>query len=193
MINEMPELPLLQERAGVRPITIISGTNREGSYSRVVSEIYGEIFERKSQPFQIIDLKDLPADFIFSASFENSGEHPEFNEIQKKINASSKFVFVVPEYNGSFPGVLKAFLDGLEYPGSFKGKTAALVGLASGHMGGALALSHLTDVLHYMGVMVLPIKPRLPRISKILVNKKFADGIYTDLLEEQVEMLIGQS
>ena len=172
-------------------ITIISGTNREGAYSRIVSEIYGEIFERKGQAFQIIDLKDLPPDFIFTASYEHSGEHPVFNEIQKQIDNSDKFVFVVPEYNGSFPGVLKAFLDGLEYPRSFKGKTAALVGLASGHIGGALALSHLTDVLHYMGVMVLPIKPRLPRISKILVNRKFADEIYTELLEEQAEMLMG--
>jgi chromate reductase len=172
-------------------ITIISGTNREGAYSRVVAEIYAEILEQKGQPCQIIDLKDLPQDFIFSALFEKIGEHPVFNEIQTRITASQKFVFIVPEYNGSFPGVLKAFLDGLQFPASLKGKTGALVGLASGHMGGALALSHLTDVLHYMGMMVLPIKPRLPRISKILVDRKFADAIYTDLIEEQAAMLIG--
>src|ERR1017187_1289358 len=172
-------------------ITIISGTNREGAYSRVVSEIYSEILESKGQQSQIIDLVDLPQDFIFSALFEKSGGHPEFNAIQNKINESDKFVFVVPEYNGSFPGVLKAFLDGLEFPGSFQGKTGALVGLASGQMGGALALSHLTDVLHYMGMMVLPVKPRLPRIGKLLVDRKFADDIYTDLLVAQAEMLIG--
>lgn len=172
-------------------ITIISGTNREGSYSRVVAEIYGEILEQKGHSFRIIDLKDLPQDFIFSASFENIGENSGFNQIQSLIDQSDKFVFIVPEYNGSFPGVLKAFIDGLRYPDSFNGKAAALVGLASGHMGGALALSHLTDVLHYMGMMVLPVKPRLPRISKILVNRKFADEVYTGLLESQAEMLIG--
>lgn len=172
-------------------ITIISGTNREGSYSRVVAEIYGEILEQSNQTFRIIDLKDLPPDFIFSASFENTGGHTGFNEIQSQVDESEKFVFVVPEYNGSFPGVLKAFIDGLRYPDSFQGKTAALVGLASGHMGGALALSHLTDVLHYMGMMVLPIKPRLPRIGKILVDRKFADEVYSGLLEDQAKMLIG--
>jgi len=171
-------------------ITIISGTNRGSSFSRVVAEIYLEILQEKGQICQIIDLVDLPQDFIFSALFENTGEHPVFNEIQKKINESEKFVFVVPEYNGSFPGVLKAFLDGLEFPGSLQGKTGALVGLASGHMGGALALSHLTDVLHYMGMLVLPIKPRLPRIGKILIDRKFADEIYSDLLVNQAEMLI---
>jgi chromate reductase, NAD(P)H dehydrogenase (quinone) len=171
-------------------VTIISGTNREGSYSRIVAEIYAEILQDRGQASHVIDLKNLPQDFIFSALFEKSGEHPEFNEIQKQINASDKFVFIVPEYNGSFPGVLKAFLDGLEFPGSLEGKTGALVGLASGQMGGALALSHLTDVLHYMGMMVLPIKPRLPRISKILIDRKFADAIYTDLIEAQAEMLI---
>jgi chromate reductase len=173
-------------------ITIISGTNREGAYSRIVAEIYAEILEGKGQPWQIIDLKDLPQDFIFSALFENRGEHPDFNDIQNKINASNKFVFIVPEYNGSFPGVLKAFLDGLQFPASLQNKTGALVGLASGHMGGALALSHLTDVLHYMGMMVLPIKPRLPRISKILIDRKFADEVYSELLLAQAEMLISK-
>ena len=171
-------------------ITIISGTNREGAYSRILAEIYREILESKGGECQILDLKDLPRDFIFSALFDNAGGHPQFNEIQQLINASEKFVFIVPEYNGSFPGVLKAFLDGLEYPASLQGKTGALVGLASGHMGGALALSHLTDVLHYMGMNVLPIKPRLPRISKILIDKKFADAIYTELLIAQAEMLL---
>jgi len=172
-------------------ITIISGTNREGAYSRVVAEIYAEILHDRGQEYQILDLKDLPQDFLFSALFAKTGEHAGFDEIQQKINGSDKFVFIVPEYNGSFPGVLKAFLDGLEYPGSLKDKKGALVGLASGHMGGALALSHLTDVLHYMGMMVLPIKPRLPRIHKILIDRVFADKIYTDLLIEQATMLIG--
>jgi chromate reductase, NAD(P)H dehydrogenase (quinone) len=173
-----------------KPVTIISGTNREGSYSRIVAEIYADILQNRGKASQVIDLKNLPRDFIFSALFEKSGEHPEFNEIQKLISTTEKIVFIVPEYNGSFPGVLKAFLDGLEFPGSLQGKTGALVGLASGQMGGALALSHLTDVLHYMGMMVLPVKPRLPRISKILIDRKFADAIYTDLLVAQADMLI---
>ena len=76
----------------------------------------------------------------------------------EKIQSCDKFVFVVPEYNGSFPGVFKAFVDGLKYPASFKDKKCALVGISSGTQGGALALSHLTDIFNYLGMNVLALK-----------------------------------
>jgi NAD(P)H-dependent FMN reductase len=172
-------------------ILIISSTNRIGACTRVVAGIYASILEKKGEECMILDLKDLPRDFIFSALFENSGGHKVFNEIQKVIDSCQKFVFVVPEYNGSFPGVLKAFIDGLRYPDSFSGKAGALVGLSSGSMGGALAVSHLTDVLNYQGMFVLPQKPRLSFIKKSLSeDNQFTNPLYTQLLTQQAEQLI---
>jgi NAD(P)H-dependent FMN reductase len=170
--------------------TIISSTNRTGAYTRMIAGIYANILQEKGHIPNILDLKNLPRDFVFSALFENEGGNPEFNEIQKLVDATKKFIFIVPEYNGSFPGVLKAFIDGLRYPDSFRNKFAALVGLSSGHMGGALALSHLTDVLHYLGMHVLPIKPRLPRITRILEDGVFSEPIYMQLLNDQAQQLI---
>ena len=41
----------------------------------------------------------------------------------------------MPQYNGSFPGVFKAFIDGYAYPNVFKGDKAALVGVSKGFRG----------------------------------------------------------
>ena len=49
--------------------------------------------------------------------------------IRDKMVASQKFVIIVPEYNGSFPGVLKTFFDGLKFPSTFTDKNCALVGI----------------------------------------------------------------
>ncbi len=102
---------------------------------------------------------------------------------------SEKFVFIVPEYNGSFPGVLKAFIDGLQFPDSFAGKKAALVGVSSGIQGAGLALSHLTDIFNYCGTHVLALKPKLMHIEENLIEGKLSD-LYAELLEQQAVDLI---
>ena len=102
-----------------------------------------------------------------------------------------RLVIIAPEYNASFPGVLKAFIDGLPYPGGIRGKKAALIGLSSGGQGGLLAMTHLSDILMYLGTVVLPQRVRLPFINQDLNAE---DGLNHDLsqqlLREQAEALL---
>jgi NAD(P)H-dependent FMN reductase len=104
--------------------------------------------------------------------------------------ASTKYVFIVPEYNGSFPGALKTFIDGLEYPNTFRNKKGALVGLASGGVGASLLLSHLTDIFNFCGMNILAYKPRLEKIEHVIVNDELVDQGYISKLEKQAKMLL---
>ena len=97
---------------------------------------------------------------------------------------------MVPEYNGSFPGVLKAFIDGLDYQESLKHKKAALIGHSSETQGSALALSHLTDIFNYLGTHVYALKPRLMQIEKHLKDGKLSNA-YMQLLIEQMIGFVG--
>ncbi|MFN3404730.1 MAG: NADPH-dependent FMN reductase [Cytophagaceae bacterium] len=171
-------------------ITIISATNRVPSYSIKIAEYYKLLLENKGAEVNIIDLSNLPPKFIFSALYDNVGKDEEFNKLISSISESNKIIFIVPEYNGSFPGVLKAFLDGLSFPNTLKNKKGALVGISSGVMAGALALSHLTDILNYLGMHVLAIKPRLPRIDKLFVEGKINDEFLTKLINAQIESFL---
>lgn len=171
-------------------ISIISGTNRNESVSFLVSQYYQELFQKKGIACQVLDLGALPADFIYSALYENTGKNKAFNIFQKAIEQSDKFVFVVPEYNGSFPGVLKAFIDGLKFPNSFTGKKCAMVGISSGVQGAGLALSHLTDIFNYLGMHVLPLKPKLSKIEENMTENILSNPLYIELLETQAEQLI---
>lgn len=171
-------------------ITIIAGTNRKNSVSNQVALLYQDLLEKHNHESQIIDLSELPNDFIFSALYENSGKNPAFNIYRDKLDDSDKYVFIIPEYNGSFPGVLKAFIDGMGYPSSFRNKKCALVGISSGVQGGGLALSHMTDIFNYLGMSVLALKPKLARIENNFDGKQVTDALYNQLLEEQVKLLI---
>ena len=163
-------------------IYIISGTNRSAAKSPLVAKLYVEILKDLGAEAEVLDLRDLPRDFVFSALYENAGSNEAFNSFRKKMVLGSKFVFIVPEYNGSFPGVLKAFIDGLEYPYSFRDKKCALLGLSSGDQGGGPALSHLTDIFNYCGMHVMAWRLRLAHIDRsfengMLVNEKHLEAI----------------
>lgn len=173
-------------------ITIVCGTNREDAVSKKLSKIYKKHLDQLNHENQIIDLNDLPPDFAFSALYGESGKNEAFNLYRKQMLESDKFIFIVPEYNGSFPGVLKTFIDGLQFPDTFKNKVCGLTGLSSGVQGGGLALSHLTDIFNYCGMHVVPMKPKLARISNNMDmdREEITNSLYTELINEQIESLI---
>ena len=95
----------------------------------------------------------------------------EFKPIQQLVLDTDKFIFILPEYNGSYPGIVKVFIECCEFPGSFKNKKAALVGLSSGKYGNIRGVDHFTGVCHYLGLHLLPLKIHIPQISEEIDTK----------------------
>lgn len=171
-------------------ITIVAGTNRKHSLTADVAYYYSELLHEKDCDSQVLELTSLSLDFTESALYENMGKDQEFNRLKDIMEATEKYVFIVPEYNGSFPGVFKAFIDGLRLPTTFIGKKCALVGVSKGVQGGVFALSHLTDIFHYLKMHVYPLKPRLASIRDSSIQTVLANKQYVQLLEEQAEGMI---
>ncbi|MDZ4840352.1 MAG: NAD(P)H-dependent oxidoreductase [Bacteroidota bacterium] len=170
-------------------ITLIAGTNRPESNTRRVVNYYSELLQERQMAHQILDLCDLPADFAYTSVFHPDGNSPNMQPFIDLINHSTAVIMVVPEYNGSFPGVLKSFIDGLNWPTSLSDKVIALTGISTGVMGGALALSHLTDVLHYYKANVLPYKPRLAAIHRNISENGITNALYIQLINDQLSAL----
>ena len=171
-------------------VTIVCGTNRKDAVTLLVTTRYQEIMANLGIETNVINLADLPEDFAFSALYDNYGKNLKFNPYVDMMLATKKFVFIVPEYNGSFPGALKTFIDGLEYPNTFRNKKGALVGIASSGQGASLALSHLTDIFNFCGMHILAYKPRLEKIEANIENGEITNPKYIGMLEKQVKMLM---
>lgn len=171
-------------------IKIIVGTNRKNSVSAVIATLYQSILKEKGAESEILLLSELPADFAATALYENNGKNAGYNAFHDRVKEGSKFVFIVPEYNGSFPGILKTFIDGMTYPNSFLNKKSALVGLSSGIGGGGIAMSHLTDIFHYLGMHVLALKPKLAKIEQNMSDNLLTNRLYIELLHTQADMLL---
>lgn len=176
--------------AATTSIVIIVGTNRPNSMSRRIAEYYQKLLNQYDTPSTILDLVDLPHDFTFTALYANSGKNDAFNQLRTHIDGAEKFIFIAPEYNGSYPGVLKAFIDGLPYPNSFTNKKAALVGLSSNNQGAATALSHLNDIFSYLGMNTLALRVKLAQIQAHFHDSEITNPLYKELLEIQAEQII---
>ncbi|GAB2479273.1 NADPH-dependent FMN reductase [Algoriphagus taiwanensis] len=171
-------------------VKIIVGTNRKNSVSKIIAEIFQGILAEKGAESEILELEHLPADFTATALYENNGKNPDFNSFHDRVKEGKKYVFIVPEYNGSFPGILKTFIDGMTYPNTFRNKKCALIGLSSGIGGGGIALSHLTDIFHYLGMHVLALKPKLAKIEQNMSDNLLTNRLYVELLHTQADMLL---
>jgi NAD(P)H-dependent FMN reductase len=170
-------------------ITIIVGTNRKNSVTLKVAKYYEKLLVEKDKKCQILDLVDLPKDFIFSSLYGEENE--DFIKITNKfIFEPSKLIVITPEYNGSFPGVMKAFIDGWD-PKRVSSKWVALVGVSSGRQGNARGMDDLTNVLNYLKINVIPVKPPLSQIFKLFDESgDINDNGMNDLIGLQLDLLI---
>ncbi len=171
-------------------ITVISATNRTESNSLHVANYFQKKLNEKGVETKLLSLKDLPKYDVSLSRFEN--ENGEFQSIQEIIFKTEKFIFILPEYNGSFPGILKLFIDSCKYPQSFRGKKSALIGIATGKYGNIRGVDHFTGICHYVGMNVLPLKLHIPGVEKEL-NQNF-DFFQEDTLKftnQLIEQFIG--
>lgn len=144
-------------------VTIISGTNRPASNTLKVAQYYQKTLAEKGLQTHLFNLEDLPETLIASDLYGKRS--PEFDKIQQLIASTSKFLFIIPEYNGSFPGVLKTFIDACNFPESFYDKKAALVGLSSGKYGNIRGIDHFGGVCSYLHLNVLPLRIHISAVS----------------------------
>ncbi|HEY5325591.1 MAG TPA: NAD(P)H-dependent oxidoreductase [Mucilaginibacter sp.] len=147
-------------------VTIISATNRPGSSTFKLARYYQKRLGEKGLEAGLLSLSQLPGNLIESDLYGKRSAG--FEPIQAIITQTQKFLFVIPEYNGSFPGVLKVFIDACSFPGSFYEKKAALIGLSSGKYGNIRGLDHFTGVCHYLHLHVMPLKIHIGTIKEEL-------------------------
>lgn len=145
-------------------LTIISGTNREGSRTLLLSRELSRLYAEQNIETTLLDLRELPTDLFTPAAY---AEKPtDFNPFREAVLSAEGLVVVVPEYNGSFPGVLKLFIDMLPFPESFEGRKVAFVGIAAGYFGGLRAVEQLQMVFAYRNAKLFHQRVFIPHASQ---------------------------
>lgn len=103
---------------------------------------------------EAFDISKLP---FFSQDLEADLPSP-VKELKNLVLGAAGILFITPEYNRSFPGVLKNALDWGSRPwgqNSWDKKPAAVLGASVGNIGTFGAQHHLRQVLAYLNMPTL--------------------------------------
>ena len=146
---------------------IISGTNRVGSNTLKVAKEYKRLLKEKSIDAQLLSLEGLNL-LNRDAAFEKIE-----NEI---IIPADKYIFISPEYNGSFPGALKLLFDTGKTHELWWNKKAMLTGVSTGRAGNLRGMDHLSGILNHIKVTVHPNKLPISSVNEVLNE----EGVLTD-------------
>ena len=161
--------------------TIISGTNRIGSQTEKVAAEYKRILREKNIDAGILSLINL------DVLERTAGFIKIENEI---LIPTQKFIFILPEYNGTFPGVLKAMIDNSDIKKVWHNKKALLTGISTGRAGNLRGIDHLTASLHYMKMHVHYNKLPISIIEKVMDKKGRLDEETLKAVDEQLNEFI---
>lgn len=172
-------------------ITIVAATSRQDAVTAQMAGFYQSVFAELGVQANILDLKDIPSNLLETTLYKKPKlANQEWDRIQDLVSATEKFVFIIPEYNGSFPGILKVWVDALQFPVSFKHKKACMLGIADGTQGSAMAMSHFADVLNYVGVHTMALRPRFIHIGKYVRDGQLQNEEYWQFMRLQAEQFV---
>ncbi|KAA9041131.1 NAD(P)H-dependent oxidoreductase [Ginsengibacter hankyongi] len=161
--------------------TIISGTNRPASHTGKVAIEYQRLLKEKNIDAGIFSLIDLDV----------LKRTPEFLKIENEILIpTQKFIFILPEYNGTFPGVLKAMIDNSDVKKVWYYKKALLTGVSTGRAGNLRGMDHLSASLHYLKMNVHHNKLPISVIDKVMDKDGRLNEETLKVIDEQLTEFI---
>lgn len=177
-------------------ITIISGSNRKNNKTlHFARYAYERLSKETNEEVKFLDLSELEGNVVYENMYKDSDQPKMIQHIQDTyFIPSTKFWFFIPEYNGSYPGIVKLLLDAMsirEYKPSFDDKKACITGIASGRAGNLRGMDHLAEVLNHLGIHVHPNKNPISSIFKLLNaadNSLSADGEET--IQKQIVQIL---
>ena len=141
-------------------IPVILGTTRKGRMSGHAARfIAAQIEKRNEVKTELIDISRLPM------PIDDAGEGIKDPVFSEKMTMADAVVIVTPEYNHSFPGLLKHVLDSCLK--EYIHKAAGIVGVSAGPFGGVRAIQDLLPVIRELGLVNIFWDVNFGNVSKV--------------------------
>src|SRR5437867_10866084 len=165
-------------------IPVILGTTRKGRMSVHAAQfVASQLRKREGVTTELIDITEL------NLPVDDAGEavkDPRFSTAMERADAG---VIVSPEYNHSFPGLLKHVLDSCLK--EYIHKAAGVVGVSAGVFGGTRVIEHFQPVLRELGLVSIFWDVNFGGVEKVFdQNGQLLDQAYIRRTEKFLSELI---
>jgi NAD(P)H-dependent FMN reductase len=159
----------------MKKITVVLGTARKNNFSKKVADIVFNFIKDQEIETEFVEV----ADHLFGKTV--SYEDDLGGEWKEIIEKTDGVIFVVPEYNHSYPGELKILID-LLYD-EYKGKFAGVVSVSAGQFGGVRVTEKMNDLLHTVNFDILHNSINVSGVQKEIDEERIKKHLKT-LLDE---------
>ena len=161
----------------MKRIVIVVGSLRERSFNRQLADVAAELLAGRAE-IEVLDFRDLPfmnqdIEFPTPAAVER---------VRAVVAAADGIWIFTPEYNYSYPGVLKNLLDWLSRPvvpgdraTAVTNKKKLAISSAAGASGGAGARAKLSDLAAAMQMDLM----KAPQVGVKLDRAAYTTDVLT--------------
>jgi NAD(P)H-dependent FMN reductase len=141
-------------------IPVILGTSRKGRSSVHAARLLAELLNRRAGVCSaVIDIASLPL------PVDDAGEAIKTEAFAAAVRAADGLVIVAPEYNHSFPGLLKHTLDSCLH--EYIHKAVGLVGVSAGPFAGIRVVQSLLPVMRELGLVTIFWDINIGQVGKV--------------------------
>lgn len=156
-------------------ILAFSGSSREGSYNQAIVKVAAQGAKEAGAEVTVVNLADFDMP-IFNEDLERTQGIPEKAQAFKALLMSHDgFLIASPEYNSSYPALLKNAIDWASRKqgdegilAAYRGKVAGIMAASAGGLGGMRVLVVLRMLLENLGTIVIPTQRAIAKVNTLL-------------------------
>ena len=168
-------------------IPVILGTSRKGRASVHAATLLADLLNRRAGVCsEVIDIASLPL------PVDDAGEAIKSAAFSAMVAAADGLVIVAPEYNHSFPGLLKHALDSCL--SEYIHKAVGLVGVSAGPFAGIRVVQNLLPVMRELGLVTIFWDINIGQVGKVFAdNGRLLDEAFIRRSDRFIRELIWMS
>jgi NAD(P)H-dependent FMN reductase len=177
----------------MKTLGIILGSTRQHRFGDKVAQwLCVEGQQLTDVQAKLLDLKEFALPFFDEpkppSALGGVYSSPEATRWAEAIKSCDALVFCTPEYNHSYPAVLKNAIDYLY--AEWHGKPYTIVSYSGGPIGGARCATRLRGLLDYMGLRCHG-EVNIPFVTKVIdTHGQLVDRAWSERMQTSLKKLI---
>jgi NAD(P)H-dependent FMN reductase len=147
-------------------VLVFAGSTRIGSWNRKLAHVVAAMARESGAEVTHIELADFDVP-LYNADLEARGTPADVMRLKQLTYEHPAWIICTPEYNASYPALLKNTLDWISSPvksdpvwnddfRSSRGKVVGVLSASPGALGGLRSQSHLVPLLFNLHCWICP-------------------------------------
>jgi chromate reductase len=147
-------------------LLVFAGSTRTGSWNRKLAHAVTAMAKASGAEVTHIELADFDVP-LYNADIEARGTPPDVMRLKQVAYEHAAWIICTPEYNASYPALLKNTLDWISSPvksdpvwnddfRATRGKVVGVLSASPGALGGLRSQSHLVPLLFNLHCWICP-------------------------------------